>query len=324
MSYKYRISRCDVSDKALLREFRAKRSEWLRWLAGDDYHSIWGQIYNMIYFDTIFKILNKAREISIKSKEPDTGLNPHLLKLLDHGFVIHQTTLLRRLVEKPKKSKKYAVYSLRRVLSDLRDHHHLITRENFVSYDGLPYDPSIGEQRFFKKVVKNKNPNGRVSSLPLSGRNGWAMSEKLHAHFDKIRKDKRKKRSRKETINPKLIDFLETRLKPCDEIKVYVDKFVAHAADPITRESISDAEKGVTLNKLDECYKGIYQVASFICQTLLYEAARFPFPTAQDDVFKNLDKKWLSQNKLSELELVLDNCKQVAESWMELEIPKKL
>jgi hypothetical protein len=72
------------------------------------------------------------------SKGPDIAArNGVLAHMLDQGYVAVQVLAIRRLLDKRKD-----VFSLRRLFDDIHANSGLITRENFVAHDGVPYDPN--------------------------------------------------------------------------------------------------------------------------------------------------------------------------------------
>jgi hypothetical protein len=124
-----------------------------------------------------------------------------------------------------------------------------------------------------------------------------------------------KKRSRNDRIKIEVLEHLESEIKKCENIKKYVDKFIAHAAAPETRASLSDEEKGITLECLETCHKIIYQVASFISGQILWESNLGGLPVPQYDHMKNLDKKWTTTKKLERAHKKWDEYKKEVSKW---------
>jgi hypothetical protein len=74
------------------------------------------------------------------------------------------------------------------------------------------------------------------------------MSERVHKNFDSLAQVDPKTRSRDDVIRREVLDHLESELRKCENVKKYVDKFIAHAAAPETTTSLSEEEKGLTTN----------------------------------------------------------------------------
>jgi hypothetical protein len=133
--YQYPVEECDVRDLDSLRQLRVKRAEWITWLRGDDPHSIWRQITALLWNDVLFRTVNDLRRIALEKPNGGVGFNDAVLRLFDAGFVTTQVTTIRRLTDRQPKDPTKGVISLRRLVADIRNYRHLLTRELYVSYD---------------------------------------------------------------------------------------------------------------------------------------------------------------------------------------------
>jgi hypothetical protein len=312
--YKYPIDQCDISDKAKGESFRQMRMKWIEWLHGEDPHSISQQISSILWDYALFITVNELRRIAVEEPEKDVGINGPVIHLFDAGFATIQAVAIRRLIEKPNKNPKWAIISLRRVLKEIEQNLDLMTRENYVCYDGLPYDYDSVHQKWLSSLPVTKS-GVHSGSLPTNGPNAFFMSERVHKNFDILAQINPKMRSRNDRIKIKVLEHLESEIKKCENIKKYVDKFIAHAADPETRASLSNEEKGITLERLETCHKIIYQVASFISGQLLWESNLGGLPVPQYDHLKNLDKRWTTPQKLEKAHKKWDEYKKEVSKW---------
>lgn len=313
-AYNYTIDQCDILDKGKGEAFRKKRLQWMEWLHGEDPHSISRQISSMLWDHALFLTVNELRKIADIEPENGVGFNGPVIRLFDAGFATTQATTIRRLIEKPKRDPNWAVISLRRVLKDIEQNLDLITRENYVCYDGLPYDYELVRQNWLSSLPVNKS-GVHVGSLPTQGPDAWPMAERVHKNFDVLAQVHPKKRSRKDCIRIEVLEHLEAEIKKCENIKKYVDKFIAHAAAPETRAGLSNEEKGLTLDRLETCHKIIYQVASFISGQLLWESNLGGLPVPQYDHLKNLDKRWSTPEKLGQARKKWDEFEKKVSKW---------
>jgi hypothetical protein len=132
--YDYPIAQCDVPAErhAALQAYRDKRRQWLSWIDTDEHHAIWQVPSAMVWKDVSFRVL---AQFAINNE--NSGLHNSLLTeaLLD-GHVATQVLAIRRLMD----SRNTDIISLRRLVKDLKRHFQLLTRENYVCFDGLPYD----------------------------------------------------------------------------------------------------------------------------------------------------------------------------------------
>lgn len=297
LDYKHTMDQCDVTDKAACEQFREKRRQWMEWLSGDDTHSIIKQIYSVVWDYALFCTVNELRRTATGKPENGIGFNGPVIRLFDAGFATTQATAIRRLIEYPASRPQRAVISIRTVLKDIRDNLGLITRENYVCYDGLPFDYRKIRDKAFARLPRNDS-GVSVGVMPMSGPKGWPMSEMMHKNFDRLAQVKPEDRSRTDVIKEEILDHLEIQLKPCDKVKKYVDKFVAHGAAPETRGALSVDEHSLTLERLETCHMAIYGVASFINGQLLWESNIGGVPVPQYDHLKGLDMRWASEDGL--------------------------
>jgi hypothetical protein len=314
--YTYTFEQCDILDKTKGEFFRNKRLEWMEWLNGDDPHAISHQVYSMLWDYALFCTINELRKIASTEPEEEVGFNGPVIRLFDVGFATTQAISIRRIIEKPNRDPKKAVISLRTILNDIKGNLELITRENYVCYDGLPYDYESVRTKWLSSIPLTE---GEVHAgfLPTQGPDAWVEAERIHKNFDILAQVNPKDRAREDHIKIDVVDYLESELKECENIKTYVDKFIAHAAAPETRGCLSNEEKRITLEKIETCLKIIYQVTSFMSGLLLWESKLGGLPIPQYDHLKNLDKSWVSQNSLERARQKWDELSQEVSEWDE-------
>ncbi len=295
--YRYPVEKCDVSDRESLRQFRVKRAEWIAWLRGDDPHSIWRQITTLLWDDVLFRTVNDLRRVALERPSEGVGFNGAVLRLFDAGFVTTQVTTIRRLTDRQPRNPTKGVISLRRLVADIRDNRQLIKRDSYVSYDGLPYDPAPVQDAWMERKAAAGTLTG-CEWLTTTGPTAWATSQMVHDNFDKLAKRGPETRSRDDLIAPEWLDWLASRLDICDDIRKFTDKFVAHAAEPSSRTGLTEAQTGVTLDRLRHCQRAIYQVAAFVYGPLLCEGSYGAVGTPQYDHLENLEKGWIANDAL--------------------------
>lgn len=268
---------CDVEDKEALASFRACRKRWYEWLIGDDEHSIAKQITTMVWDDAIFRTLNEARRLSLEHPSPQKGLNADLLDLLDRGFVTSQVMALRRLTDPGFHDPNRGVISLTRLLADVEANIHLLTRENYICFDGTPFD------------------------APARNAVGTLVRERMHLAFDTLSGNAPAARSRKDLVQPAAIRNVAQSLDVCRELRDYANKFIAHAAEPNrTRHRVRN-ETRITLDKFDAAYRAIVRAATFVGLGILFEHGLGEVPTPQYDHLENLDRAMVLANEMDAL-----------------------
>ena len=312
--YQYPVEECDVCDLDSLRQLRVKRAEWITWLRGDDPHSIWRQITALLWDDVLFRTVNDLRRAALEEPIEGVGFNDAVLRLFDAGFVTTQVTTIRRLTDRQPSDPTKGVISLRRLVADIRDHRHLLRRDLYVSYDGLPYDPAPVRDAWIEKKAAAGTLNG-VEWLTTTGPTAWGTSQMVHDNFDKLSERGTAKRSRDDLIALQWFDWLGSCLDLCHDIRRYTDKFVAHAAEPSSRAGLTQEQTGVTLDRLRLCQRAIYQVAAFVYGPLLWEGSYGAVPIPQYDHLENLEKGWVAKDALEAANEHWARNLQAIETW---------
>ncbi len=286
------ICECDVEDKASLALFRLKRDEWKRCLIDDDY-SVSQQISHLLWNDTVFRTFNEARRLSLEEKNNDIGLNSPVINLMDGTFVASQVMAIRRLSDPNFYDPKKGVISLRRIIDEIGDSLPIFTRENYICFDGTAYEGLSHEK---------------------DGIN-WIHWDRKHKNFDRLSRVSSSNRSRDDKLDNKIISSLKSELNACKDLRTYANKFIAHTSDNPGKVKLTDKQKSITLNKLDEAYKAIVKSGSFLGAVVLYEHSLGGVPVPQYDQFKNLDKPVIKTKSLSNLSTFwMDRNKEVS-SW---------
>jgi len=273
------ICKCDVANKEALALFRSKFSEWKTLVFESTASSISKQIDHLLWNDTVFRTFNETRKITLQSDTDDFGFNMPLLDLFDEGFVAIQVMGIRRLTDPKSYNPKKQVVSLTSILIDIKANLDLFTRENYICFDGTSF----------------------AGDLEKSDRSKYFHWECRQKNFDRLSGVKPENRSRNDVVSNSIISKHIQNLKVCDSIRTYANKFIAHAADSESIESLNAEQKFITLDKLDECYKSILSSASFIGCILLYQNPIDSVPTPQYDQLKNLAKPMISKENLNAL-----------------------
>ena len=318
MQYNCSIEECDIVDKKKGEEFRKKREQWIEWLYGEDIHSISHQISSLLWDYGIFLIVNELRKAAEDNPNPDIKFNGPVLNLFDAGFATMQAIGIRRLTDKPKKDKKReqkeAVISLPKLIKDIKNNIDLLTRENYVCYNDLPYEHEDVYNKWISSIQQNSN-GATTGALPMDGRGAFDTSRICHEKFDKLAKVQPKMRQRNDTINIEFLNILENEIEKCKNVRKFADKFIAHAAAPENRITLNDDERNITLDRLKRCHIIIKQVASFISGPILFESNIGDLPVPQYDHLKNLDKRWGTKEDLVKVRKRWDEFSKEVESW---------
>jgi len=316
-TYDFDVSVCDVLDKESLQAFREKHQQWRSWMRFDPEHSVWKQIGKMLWNDVVFRSINEARRLAMENHWSAACLNGPLARFIDHGYVVSQVLSVRRLTDRPHKGTRPGrqVVSLGRVLDDLTTHRQLITREHYVAHDGLPYDFEAVRDRFFEAAARAGGV--QPDYLDTKGPNAFDMARTCHESFDRLSGVSAENRRRNDLIRPEVLEALSAAIDKSGygDVVEYGNKFIAHAADEHSRSSLSEDQRGITLQKITECYMSLCQVAQAISSIVLWDCSHGLVPTPQYDPFEHLDEPWLPREGVVSLIEIRKELVANVEAW---------
>jgi hypothetical protein len=286
--YKYTPEQCDVEDKAALVTFRDKRRVWLSWLNTDEHHAIWQVIFSMVWHDVYFRTLAELAD-----KNPDSGIHNSLVsEAIVTGYFATQVLSIRRLMDT-----RNDVISLPRLLKELRRHLRLFTRENFVAFDGLPYDYEAAQQR----VILRDLAQGRWSFWGEQwGPDAHIPAARAHEQFDRLTGVRPENRRRDDRLPKRIIDTLEHWLKEdvIDEIVKWSHTFLAHAAGPTSPNRNDIAAAAPTVEKITTSIKCFVRVADAATGFILFESGRGVLvPVPQFNQFAKLENSLMPSDR---------------------------
>ena len=310
--YEYAEAKCQIENQRGLTLYRQLRSKWLTALQTMSPNGIRKQLTHMVWNEAIWRTHNEARRIYDELPDPKTiGFNNELSNLLDEGYVALQCLAIRRQLDKGKD-----VYSLKRLLLDLEANRHLITREIYVAYDGLPYDPEPARQKYFDKVFAESKKTGKAVSswLETKGPDAWSAANRVHEAFDKLSGVKPDNRKRNDLIRPEVFARLSRKMNICNSVEQTASAFFAHA---INNEKIEDqgSKESLHLRRILVCQRALCQIANYIDGLILWNSSGTHFPIAQFQILKDIDKPMVDSSKVPELRAFFEKHSDMVEGW---------
>lgn len=274
--YSFPVEACQVDDFESLRRYRRKRAEWEHWLNDDEHHAIWPNLSLLIWNEARFGALS-----AIADSQIDGALSNSLVtELALYGHVAIQVLAIRRLVDTSKK-----VVSLRKLLQDVSNNRQLLTRQNFVCFDGLPYDAAAAME------ADHAAHGVGVRWLDTTGPNAWGSSNMYHQKFDQLSGVSADKRSRNDRIPKAHFQTIERWISDCgaDDIADWSHQYLAHAGSRIDRDRIA----GLTMSgsRIDRAIIGLARATEALSADVLNSTggAGALMPTPQFDQFERLD-----------------------------------
>lgn len=292
MTYSYPLQDCDVENKQKLDAFRQKRKQWVEWLNGPLRNDITGLATD----DCLYWTFNEARRLNLENPTDGIGINGHFSSFIDRAFTTLQLTRIRRLLDRGSSH-----CSLRKLVTNIKNNLDLITRENFVSYDGLPYDYESVKAKFFgeNSVALESGEPPQSVWMATEGPANWHGSRLLHEKFDAL--SGKTTRSRHDLIKKRLLVDLENRLNDCKKLTDFISENFSHLPHPINGRDSREIPANITYEKVHEALKILCEVITIVDGPLLWESSSNLVAEPQDDLFKYWDKPWVKSDWMSDL-----------------------
>lgn len=297
-----------------LEQFRAKRLLWLESLGGKDQNSIKNQIHRLIWNAATFRVINHARLLAPQGRDGAPELSGLLHEFINNGFSAYQLIGIRRLSDGSPSAGKKSVYSLRRLLTDLKGEMRLFTRWNMMSAEGLNYDYSDVRERYMQYVQERSAAGEKACFVPREL--AYTLDENRHKHIDRLTGTDAKARSANDSVRLEVVELLSGRFdRACKEIEVYTNKFVAHAATPESRAAENAEDVSVTLSHIDDAHRIICETVNFVSIYLLGDTHLGFLATPQFDQFKHIDRPLVTRDQIEELRRVWDAFDTETHKW---------
>ncbi len=296
--------------------FKTKREEWLQWLSGDDRHAVMKQISGMIWDAAVFRVINEARKHAEPDGQGGIRLNGPMHQLITDGFFSIQATGVRRLLDRQKCTGPREVYSLRRLLDDLERNVAIMTRENMLAAEELPYDYEAVHRAFIDHV-RAQIEAGETGASCYSRDLDSYRPKARHEAIDRLCDVSEDCRSPGDHVRSEVLMKLKEELAPCEQFKTYVDKFIAHAAAPGSRARVNADEIKIPLKRLWEAHEAMFKVAHFVGIHLLGDSIAQPLPFPQFDQFEHMDRPLIETEKMAKLSETWRQYEDETEQWLQ-------
>ena len=290
-----------VSIAQPVKDSKEKFEEWKNMLLGEDIHSIRNQICDMIWDCAFFRCINESRRYAAKDNKGNIKLNEPLHSFINQSFFKTQLMSIRRL-----KDKRSDVYSLRRLIKDIKKNSALLNRKNILDAYNLPYDYEKAMEYLRQNTPKVKKGNTQVQTFIGKDIDEVEFSKDIHRRIDSITGITADKRSPDDLIPNDILKQFDDKLASIEELCKYVDKYIAHSAAPDSRKAIPDEIKEA-LGKILNAQKIICETARFIGNDLLFcgfgevlSISRYG-KFDQFDLFEYLDEPIASEETIEKL-----------------------
>jgi len=295
-----------VSMAQPVKGLKEKFKEWENMLLGEDKHSIRNKIYDMIWDSAVFQCIDESRKYAAKDDKGDIKQNKMIHYFINQSFFKTQLLSIRNLLDKEMSTGKRSVYSLYRLVQDMKNNHELLTRKNILAVHNLPYDYEKAKADF------DKNTDYTQGAVIVPREIGF--SKLSHEQIDSMVGITAGKRSPDDLIPVDILKQFDDTLASIEELCKYVDKYIAHSAAPDSRKAIPDEMKEA-LGKILNAHKIICEMASFIGNNLLFYGFGDFLPIPQFDQFEYLDEPIASKETIEKLRGFWQKYRTETEQW---------
>lgn len=270
----------------------AMLADWKRRFGEHDIHSISAQIASMLWRSAFYRSINESRRFLPENKDGQKKANGPLHELIDDGYFILNATAMRRLLDKGAASGPRGVYSLYGLIRDIKTNARLLTRANVLKARNLEYDFEPMKQRAFETARQEARARG--SQGYFISKDGWAEAEYWHGAMDQLCGVTTNNRGAGDIPDETKLDWLLHELEEHGRnVQDWVDKFVAHAASPESRQTLHPEHQTLSLAKLWLSERVVVRIASFISRHFIDGMNLGGVPIPQFDQFASLDRPFI-------------------------------
>ena len=281
-------------------EFTKCIKECEKWFDSDISRCIVGQVQHLLFDTFIFKLLQKAYELSdsetVNGKEVKKQ-NQMLHSFIDRNYVMSVHINLRRLLDK-----RSDVVSLKRLLDVMEVKRSLFTRKNYAKKFGCFVNLSDHETEYLNKISANSTKYKPGDEIRLTKTTDpfvlkYEKSERFHDRFDKLCNKDSASRDAEDVVSSDVFDKLNDDLTKCkDLIKVPVNKLFAHT----DKKKFSD-DIFIEYSKIFEANKILVDVVKFISRNLLGDYSISMLPSPLTNWHKYLNEPFVNKKHPKEI-----------------------
>lgn len=244
---------------------------WDKWrdcLEGRDRNSIFNQIFTLIWDAGIYRIILECRKSYITEGTNTPKLNFEFQSFLDRNYFQTMASSIRRIVDDGYSiSGPRGVFSLSSITKDIKSYNYDLTRKKFFELRKIEYnfDNLCKKEQQFIRSESQKN-NGEVTIPPDVSP---YSSIENHLLFDKLSQKNPDNRSEEDVISSSFWDLLEYKIDSAKKLCDYVDKFIAHAANPESRIQSSYTSEIITIENCWAIQKNLCEVFDILTNIIL-------------------------------------------------------
>jgi len=273
----------------------------------------------MLWDTAIFRIISESQKDKLNRNPQSPQLNKQLYSFIFRNYFHAQCAYVRRLTDANYGLEgSRGVYSLDAIRKNLKNYREELTREKYLYLRGLPYDYSKIREKGLAFILNQPPRNEKFILIP--NELDWERIEDAHETFDRLSDTNPDNRKPSDLIKKQILERLEDKLKDCEKINIYVNKFIAHAATTESRSKFEEDEYKPTLKKLYDAQKIIYQVANFL-SGVLFSIDNMPLAIESPFFYEFWDEPFFEEEESKEkVRATLKLYREETETWRESSI----
>jgi hypothetical protein len=308
MKFRTRLRKCDVTDEARLAQFRIflKNSDKM---IKEKNRGIWAQFVSLLLIERQHRLLREVARIN-----PDVLENRLFWNFIDSGYANLIATGIRRLLSTTKGD-----VSVRHLINEIEKNRNLFTRENYICFDGYPYDPEPEKikyrQAMLRRLRSRKDREAEFFRLPSHGKRAWSWSESAHNQFDALSGTNHRTRKRSDVLSAKPIELLRKKLEACTKTVTATNKVFVHADARISIGARRRILSGLTYAEIERQLKSLSEVIAAISSLLLQLGHNSCVAVYQSDVTEALDSGLIQPDQRAQLRKIWNDQSDVMSNW---------
>ena len=287
---------------------------WRNCLSGKDENSIWHTTVQMTWDTAMFRFLWESWNISKQKNPNQPKINHYIYEFILRGYFTTMSAAIRRLIDDYDLRGVKGVFSLTAILKDIGKNREYLTRKKYFQLRNLPYDTEVVEKSEQEWLLSHRM--WVEEDLPIPVEIDSMPSKNGHSYFDRLSNKTIMNRSPDDIIDERVIDVLKAKLSTCNDVKVYVKKFIAHAATPDSREKINIEQYGISLKNIWNAQKLLFEVTQLLAEALFGEHY-LPLMPLSPVAFEFWDVPLLESEDLPKLIEVYNKFKSETSQWGE-------
>jgi hypothetical protein len=234
---------------------------------GDDIFSIKNQFMLIKKRDITYRCYKKAISLILEQNH-SMEMEHTLFDLLDETYFESFLLSIRRIIDNDTTRPEKRVYSLRRLLAEIREIPEL-NRRNYVYRD----------------------PGANTNCKELE-----RLTFFRNLNFDRVSNRRPEDRSLSDTISSELLDEIDQKIKAIDNrVKTIVNKLIAHAAAPANRHTLEDDLSSFDEPTVNEIFEDLIAIIQRF-EVILDRGLPDGLPPIRSDEFKNWNQPLLREN----------------------------